>query len=93
MIFAIDVKRRVVEKHDRFIDAVDLRSRIEIIKEEETNADVIDILNKMHQLADDLIEFKKDALRREMKAFEKEFVADILSNELYYREVIRQSKE
>lgn len=86
MLFGIDVRRRIVRPNDKWMEYVDLKSHVNILKndDDETNSEILEKLEEISKIMDEVESIKRQEVHDAVKLFEQDFVKDVKENPFLY---------
>lgn len=80
MIFGIDVRHKICNNNETWMNYVDLNATACLLRSDEEDPEIREKLNDIVRLTSEIVELKKKTLHEIIKNFEKEFVIDVINN-------------
>ena len=77
--------RRVIGKHDKYMDFVSVHSELKVLLDRETDKVVRSKIEKIMSKVDKIIDIKREEYNESVKEFNSEFVKDVLDNPEFHK--------
>lgn len=86
MIFGIDIRRRICKPNSKWMDYIDLKTRLNLLRsdDDETNPEILHKLDMAYNIMEEIEALKKSELRDVINQFEKDFVKEVKENKFLY---------